>query len=168
MTCPSLPLCLGARDVALGLASPLAGRDDAVEAAADCVEKRVVAGRAADHLAPQRGEGGVVRSVSHCPHVLKDQTGKKRWWGQRLDRDKQRPAPAGGGMIKAAWLQRFRLADPPPFDRIVQSWFYGDAYFNSLLSAQEVSRRHSACHGFRGSGFAHGQRVYEQPPTPLR
>ena len=34
----------------------------------------------------------------------------------------QRPAPAGGGMIKAAWLQRFRLADPPPFDRIVQSW----------------------------------------------
>ena len=25
----------------------------------------------------------------------------------------QRPAPAGGGMIKAAWLQRFRLADPP-------------------------------------------------------
>src|SRR5271166_670193 len=34
----------------------------------------------------------------------------------------QRPAPAGGGMIKAAWLQRFRLADPPTFDRIVQSW----------------------------------------------
>jgi predicted phage terminase large subunit-like protein len=34
----------------------------------------------------------------------------------------QRPAPAGGGMVKAAWLQRFRLADPPPFDRIVQSW----------------------------------------------
>ena len=34
----------------------------------------------------------------------------------------QRPAPAGGGMIKAAWLQRFRLADPPAFDRIVQSW----------------------------------------------
>jgi hypothetical protein len=34
----------------------------------------------------------------------------------------QRPAPWGGGMIKAAWLQRFRLASPPPFDRIVQSW----------------------------------------------
>ena len=34
----------------------------------------------------------------------------------------QRPAPAGGGMIKAAWLQRFRLADPLAFDRIVQSW----------------------------------------------
>ena len=34
----------------------------------------------------------------------------------------QRPAPAGGGLIKAAWLQRFRLADPPPFDRMVQSW----------------------------------------------
>ena len=34
----------------------------------------------------------------------------------------QRPAPAGGGMIKAAWLQRFRLAEPQNFDRIVQSW----------------------------------------------
>ena len=34
----------------------------------------------------------------------------------------QRPAPAGGGMIKAAWLQRFRLADPLAFDRVVQSW----------------------------------------------
>ncbi len=34
----------------------------------------------------------------------------------------QRPGPAGGGMIKAAWLQRFRLADPLAFDRIVQSW----------------------------------------------
>ena len=62
MTRPSLAFCLGARDVALGLASPLAGRDDAVEAAADCVQKRLVAERAADQLAPpQRGEGGVVR-----------------------------------------------------------------------------------------------------------
>ena len=34
----------------------------------------------------------------------------------------QRPAPAGGGMVKSAWLQRFRLAEPPAFDRIVQSW----------------------------------------------
>ncbi len=33
----------------------------------------------------------------------------------------QRPAPAGS-MVKAAWLQRFRLADPPAFDRIGQSW----------------------------------------------
>ena len=42
----------------LGLASSLAGRDDAVEAAADRVQKRVVADRAADQLAPpQRGEG---------------------------------------------------------------------------------------------------------------
>ncbi len=37
---------LGARDIALGFASPLAGRDDAAEAAADCVQKRVVAERA--------------------------------------------------------------------------------------------------------------------------
>jgi hypothetical protein len=56
---PSLPFCLGARDVALGLASPLAERDDAVEAAVDCVQKRVVAER--ELAPPQHGEGGVVR-----------------------------------------------------------------------------------------------------------
>ena len=51
-----------ARDIALGLASPLAGRDDTVEAAADFVEKRLVAEPSADQLAPpQRGEGWVVR-----------------------------------------------------------------------------------------------------------
>jgi hypothetical protein len=62
VTRPSLPFCLGARDIALGLASPLAGRDDTVEAAADFVEKRLVAERSADQLAPpQRGEGWVVR-----------------------------------------------------------------------------------------------------------
>ena len=65
VTCPSLPFCSGARDIALGLAAPLAGRDDAVEAAADCVQKRLVAERAADQLAPpQRGEGRVVRVPS--------------------------------------------------------------------------------------------------------
>ena len=41
----------------------------------------------------------------------------------------QRPAPAGGGMIKAAWLRRYGQGEfpPPPdlirrFDRIIQSW----------------------------------------------
>jgi predicted phage terminase large subunit-like protein len=35
----------------------------------------------------------------------------------------QRPAPAGGGMIKAAWFNRYRREDgPPTFDRIIQSW----------------------------------------------
>ncbi len=59
------PFWLGTRDVALGLAAPLVGRDDAVESAADCVQKRLVAERAADQLAPpQRGEGG-----SSAPHV---------------------------------------------------------------------------------------------------
>jgi len=59
---PVFTLCLGARDIALGLASPLARRDDAVEAAADCVQKRLVAERSADQLAPpRRGEGWVVR-----------------------------------------------------------------------------------------------------------
>jgi len=61
VTHPSLPFCLGARDIALGLASPLAGREDAVEAAADCVLKGAVAERAADQfVAAQRGEAGIV------------------------------------------------------------------------------------------------------------
>ena len=34
----------------------------------------------------------------------------------------QTPAPAGGGMIKTAWFRRYRQADLPPFDRILQSW----------------------------------------------
>ena len=35
----------------------------------------------------------------------------------------QRPAPAGGGMVKAAWLGRYsRDQRPAEFDRIVQSW----------------------------------------------
>ena len=34
----------------------------------------------------------------------------------------QRPAPAGGGMVKAAWLRRYARAERPAFDRIVQSW----------------------------------------------
>jgi predicted phage terminase large subunit-like protein len=34
----------------------------------------------------------------------------------------QTPAPAGGGMIKTAWFRRYRPADLPSFDRIVQSW----------------------------------------------
>jgi predicted phage terminase large subunit-like protein len=35
----------------------------------------------------------------------------------------QRPAPAGGGMIKEAWFKRYRPGDQPAsFDQILQSW----------------------------------------------
>ena len=35
----------------------------------------------------------------------------------------QRPAPAGGGMVKPAWFKRYTANDQPErFDRIVQSW----------------------------------------------
>ncbi len=34
----------------------------------------------------------------------------------------QRPAPSGGGMVKAAWLRRYARDERPAFDRIVQSW----------------------------------------------
>ena len=59
----------------------------------------------------------------------------------------QRPAPAGGGMVKAAWLQRFRLADPPAFDRIVQSW-------DTANKPSELSD-YSVCTtwGLKGSSF---------------
>ncbi|MBV9290577.1 MAG: phage terminase large subunit [Hyphomicrobiales bacterium] len=34
----------------------------------------------------------------------------------------QRPAPAGGGMIKAVWFPRYPAGAMPPFERVVQSW----------------------------------------------
>ncbi len=35
----------------------------------------------------------------------------------------QRPAPAGGGMVKSAWFRRYADEDrPQTFDRIIQSW----------------------------------------------
>ncbi len=34
----------------------------------------------------------------------------------------QMPTPPGGGIIKVEWFPRYDLADPPRFERIVQSW----------------------------------------------
>ncbi len=35
----------------------------------------------------------------------------------------QRPAPAGGGLVKISWFKRYRPADlPSSYDRVVQSW----------------------------------------------
>lgn len=34
----------------------------------------------------------------------------------------QRPAPAGGGMVKTAWLRPYREDQLPSFNRVVQSW----------------------------------------------
>ena len=34
----------------------------------------------------------------------------------------QRPAPAGGGMIRETWFPRFSEAERPAFERIIQSW----------------------------------------------
>ena len=34
----------------------------------------------------------------------------------------QRPAPAGGGMVKASWFPRYKTHEAPAFERIVQSW----------------------------------------------
>ena len=34
----------------------------------------------------------------------------------------QRPSPEGGGIVKLEWFNRFDLAHPPKFDRVVLSW----------------------------------------------
>ena len=34
----------------------------------------------------------------------------------------QRPAPAGGGLVKTAWFRRYDEQERPAFDRIIQSW----------------------------------------------
>ena len=74
----SLSFCLGAGSVALGLTSPLAGRGDAVDAAADCIGKRIVAEPAVDQLAPpQRGIGEVVRVPRRNDRRRAAEKGKK-------------------------------------------------------------------------------------------
>jgi len=117
-----LPSCLGARDIALGLASPLAGRGDAIEAAADCVQKRVVAERAADQLAPpQRGEGRVVRvpcredrrsarSMSGLPRARARRRGPPAArltleWGQSQARPTRRAGAGLSATVRAAAIK---------------------------------------------------------------
>jgi predicted phage terminase large subunit-like protein len=47
------------------------------------------------------------------------EVGEAIWASQYM----QRPAPAGGGLVKTAWFKRYNEADlPQSFDRIVQSW----------------------------------------------
>ena len=92
----------------LGLVSPLPGCDDAVEAAADRVQKRVVAERAADQLAPpQRGEGGVV-------HVRVEKIGEaRRAVDERLHAHE--PVVEGGQMRAHAPLgPKHKQPSPPP------------------------------------------------------
>lgn len=49
----------------------------------------------------------------------------------------QRPAPAAGGMIKKAWFQWWKSAEPPKFEFIIQSW-------DTALSEREEAA-YSAC-----------------------
>ena len=53
----------------LGFSSPLAGRDEAVEAAADCVQKRLVAERAADQRALRRSAAKAGSSASRVEKI---------------------------------------------------------------------------------------------------
>jgi predicted phage terminase large subunit-like protein len=59
----------------------------------------------------------------------------------------QMPAPPGGSIVKPEWFQRYDVANPPPFDRVVQSW-------DTASRASEISD-FSACTtwGVRGKQF---------------
>lgn len=45
-------------------------------------------------------------------------SGEARWATQY----QQRPAPAGGGVVKIEWFKRFNLDNSPVFERKIQSW----------------------------------------------
>jgi predicted phage terminase large subunit-like protein len=70
----------------------------------------------------RRREGESLHPVRFPVSALEQrraQSGEAIWAGQY----QQRPAPAGGGLVKMEWFRRYALADRPrKFDRIIQSW----------------------------------------------
>jgi predicted phage terminase large subunit-like protein len=62
-------------------------------------------------LHPERESLGVLARI-------RETIGEANFAGQY----QQRPAPAGGGLVKAAWFRRYCAGETPRFDRIVQSW----------------------------------------------
>ena len=51
--------------------------------------------------------------------AIREQMGEAAFAGQYM----QRPAPAGGGLVKIEWFRRYTTADlPAQFDQVVQSW----------------------------------------------
>lgn len=50
--------------------------------------------------------------------ALKTAMGPRDFSAQYL----QMPAPPGGSIVKPEWFPRFDLANPPTFDRVIQSW----------------------------------------------
>jgi predicted phage terminase large subunit-like protein len=69
----------------------------------------------------QRGEGEALhpeREPLAALERIRATIGEANFAGQY----QQRPAPAGGGMIREAWFPRFLEAERPQFERIIQSW----------------------------------------------
>jgi predicted phage terminase large subunit-like protein len=67
----------------------------------------------------------------------------------------QRPAPEGGAIFREQWLQRFDLANPPAFRRIVQSWdtSFGKSEagdYSACLTLGEAENGYFVLHVFRG------------------
>ncbi len=58
------------------------------------------------------------REPLHTLEQIRATIGEANFAGQY----QQRPAPAGGGMIREAWFPRFSEAERPVFERIIQSW----------------------------------------------
>ena len=70
----------------------------------------------------RRAEGGALHPgrvpVGELASI-RAQMGEAAWATQYM----QRPAPAGGGLVRADWFKRYRDADlPSSFDKVVQSW----------------------------------------------
>jgi predicted phage terminase large subunit-like protein len=75
------------------------------------VGRRKVGRRAGEVLQPER-------EPPHVLNVTRTTLGEYNFAGQY----QQRPAPAGGGMIKAEWFRNFQSYENLQFDRIIQSW----------------------------------------------
>ena len=70
-----------------------------------------------------RRKEGVALHPARVPmaelNLIRTQMGEAVWASQYM----QRPAPAGGGLVKTDWFKRYGPADlPTEFSRVVQSW----------------------------------------------
>jgi len=91
---------------------PAIAEDDELHVVETPVVRREFRRRAGEALDPQRESLATLNRIRAT-------IGEMNFASQY----QQRPAPAGGGMVKAAWFRRYADEDrPKTFDRIVQSW----------------------------------------------
>jgi predicted phage terminase large subunit-like protein len=94
------------------LSFPAIAETDELHVAETAFGRREFRRQAGEALHPER------ESLETLTHI-RTTIGEYNFAGQY----QQRPAPAGGGMVKEAWFRRYRMSDrPEKFDRVVQSW----------------------------------------------